>query len=173
MHLLPLVLVGLAFAAGNTATGPAGGSSKERLAAVVELAERGDLRSLELLSAAARHDGDPAVREEAIQGLGEAGDAGFLPVLEDALADPERRVRRAAVEAAADVGGDGAAWVLAAALRDGDDLLREDAVYALGEIGGDVAVVVLEQALVDERPFVREAAAEVLEELTGRRNARH
>ena len=147
---------------------PAEEDANARLKAISKLAgaPADGSRALETLAAAALSDAAASVREEALHGLGELGDATALIVLEQALADPAPRVREAAVEALAELGEDAAAWVLAPVLAAEDAALRERAVFALGELGGEAAVVVLQQALVDERGFVREAAVEALQDLS-------
>ncbi len=143
--------------------------AERRSDTVFRLAQLGGEMAAAALADRALFDEEPAVREEALTGLGEIGDANHLATLEGALLDPEMRVREAAVWALAEIGGDEAAWALATALSDEDPSLRAEAAYALGEIGGEGAVHLLERALADERQSVQEAAAEMLAELTAPR----
>ncbi len=150
------------------------GDAKARLEAVSELTEKGaagaaagdgTAGTLERLVAVAQFDDALSVREEAIYGLGEIGDASALPALEQALADRSVRMREAAIDAIADIGGESSAWALAVALEDQDPELREQAVHALGGIGGDAAITLLERALLDDSASVREAVVEALADL--------
>jgi hypothetical protein len=144
----------------------ADGNAKVRLEAVSELAGIYGVSATVALADAAMFDEDPAVREEAVHGLGESGDPTGMQVLELALMDPDLRVREAAVEAVGDIGGDDSARVLESALNDEVASLREEAVYALGDIGGEIAIGLLRQALTDRQSQVREAAAEVLADMS-------
>jgi hypothetical protein len=103
--------------------------------------------------------GNPADRVDAVDALGDIGDATALQLLEQALGDPEAEVREAAIAAIAGIGGDEAALALTVTLGDEDASLREETVDALGDIGGEMATRLLQQALDDEQPFIRAAAA--------------
>ena len=115
---------------------------------------------------AAMNDPDPAVREEAVVGIGSDYSTTSLHLLQQALADTNPHVRRAAIDALSDTGSDNAALLLGPLLRDAETSLRTDAVHALGEIGGPTAGTLLQQALSDEHGSVREAAADYLAELS-------
>lgn len=118
------------------------------------------------LLCAALLDPSAAVREEAVQNVGELETSLALPILELALADRARRVREAAIDVLTQIGGEQAVWALEPALNDPLALVREQAVYALGELSGDAAIVLLRRALVDRELLVRRAAREMLDELS-------
>ena len=121
--------------------------------------------ALDGLIAAALEAEKRSVRAEAVHGLGEFEHPDVVPVLEQALLDPEERVREAAIEALSNVGGADAAWALATALDDPSASLRREAIYALTDSDEQVARILVERALGDGHPSVREAAIEALEEL--------
>ncbi len=107
---------------------------------------------------------DPAVRREALYLIADAGDEQDVPVIGQALYDPDSRVREAAVEALTGVGGESSADWMSVALGDPDPGIRRMATEALGEIGGDTAKMLLQQSLMDADAGVREAAQQTLAE---------
>lgn len=118
---------------------------------------------LDRLAERAVVDPSPAVREEAIYGLSQLGEAA-LSALEATLDDPVARVRAAGLEAITDVGGDDAAWALAGLLERSSTADREAAVEALEEIDTEVARLLLARVLADADPALRRLAAEILDE---------
>jgi HEAT repeat protein len=160
--LLTIPLTGVPIDARDEPSPSALDDRRERLRAVSRLVARADDRAAAELAVISRRDESPAIRAEAVYGLGEVGGEPALRAIETTLLDPDPGVRQAAIEAAREIGGDGAARVLVFAMGDGEASLREAAVHALGEIGGEVAAGFLQRALTDEHAGVREAAAEVL-----------
>jgi HEAT repeat protein len=107
-------------------------------------------------------DPAPRVRAEAVSALAFFG-ASAVPVLTEALRDPDVQVRVGAARSLGQVGpsaGD-AVTALARTLRDPDSRVRFDTAVALGRIGSGArdAVGALGRALNDPAPEVRVGAA--------------
>ncbi|GAB4338632.1 MAG: hypothetical protein Kow0099_12910 [Candidatus Abyssubacteria bacterium] len=95
---------------------------------------------------------DPHVRMGAVVTLPEYGESA-VPILKDALDDPDPGVRRAAIHSLGKIGGAAAAEALATLLSDPDRNVRIMAILSLGETGRD-AMPHLLKALESE-PFPR------------------
>jgi HEAT repeat protein len=107
---------------------------------------------------------ESGARAEAAYALGESLGAAALPLLGEALGDPDQAVRFAAIEAIAGIGGDDAVLALAEALDAPDTATRLEVIDALGGMPGPLALQFLQQGLGDPDPVVRAAAAEWLAE---------
>ena len=112
-------------------------------------------------------DPELAVREDAIEALGDRGDAEGISGLHRTLYSEYDWLKLSAIEALADIGTDEAAMALGPLLSDDDADLREAIVDALADIGTDAARGYLDQALSDSDSNVRETASEALAELFG------
>ena len=144
-------------------------TAANRLHAVTLLATGDDSAALPTLLAAIT-DPDPAIREEAIFGIGALGGTGNINQLQTALLDPQPRVREAAIEALTDIGADRAATAaaLSGLLHDRDPVIRAEAVDALADIGGEAARRYLRRATQDPDALIRETAASYLAEPASR-----
>lgn len=109
--------------------------------------------------------GIPAVRRHAAISLGRSGERAAVPVLVEALKDPDNGVRREAAKALGRIKDARAVAPLVEALRDGDGNVRLYAAYALGEIKDPKAVKALLRALGDPEWCVRDQAAWALREI--------
>lgn len=111
---------------------------------------------------------DAHVRRDAVQALGECGDARAVEPLTVRLRDADLSVRLDAAKVLGDFGDPRAVNALLKTLRDpGKPQLREAAAQALGALG-DTSALTLErliERLRDFVPDVRAAAAEALERL--------
>lgn len=112
-------------------------------------------------------DPDPAVREDAIEALGDRGDPEGISGLQRALYSEYDWLKLSAIEALADIGTDEAVMALGPLLSDDDARLREAVVDALADIGTDAARGYLDQALSDSDTNVSAMASEALAELFG------
>ncbi|MDJ0654048.1 MAG: HEAT repeat domain-containing protein [Xanthomonadales bacterium] len=131
---VPKVLTLYPGASSPTAPSRSAPPQAAKLWQIAELTSNPNPDDLELLTGIVRSHGDPAVRAEAVYGLGVLGDPASLPVLEMAVRDPDSRVRIAAVEALGDVGGDAAALALSASMLTGDQGLRERVADTLKDV---------------------------------------
>lgn len=120
---------------------------------------------------AALRDPAVAVREEAVNVLGELDWPAARPVLQDALDDPAARVRLAAISVLGDSGRDEAAIVLGGLFDDPDRAVREAVIHAMADIGTPLAYEYLRQALADGDATNREMAAGYLAETVSRMTA--
>ena len=109
-------------------------------------------------------DPDPSVREDAIETLGDRGDAEGIPGLQRALYSEYDWLKLSAIEALADIGTDEAAMALGPLLSDDDSDVREAVVDALADIGTGAARGYVDQALSDSNSHVRATASEALAE---------
>lgn len=124
---------------------------------IAKLAVNTDVKRL---IAALNYQKDPAVRAQAAQALGNAGDPLAVEPLVTCLADQDRNVRQCAVAALGDIGDAGAVQPLIAALSDG--WTRWLAINSLGEIADPTAVRPVIAALGDADVAVRKAAVKAL-----------
>lgn len=129
------------------------------------LGEIGDLRGIAPLIATLS-EGDPNLRETAIQSLIEMSNSQMVEPLIVALGDENLLVREAAAQILGEVGESAAVPALIAALTDDkSEAVREAAARALGGIGDTKAVAPLITALRRETETVRMAAAGALGEI--------
>lgn len=109
---------------------------------------------LDVLRSAERH-----VRLDAIEWLGETGEASAVPGLLNALNDEDWRVRMGSAEALGKIGDKSAVPGLLEILLDSNDQVRRVTAEALGRIRDAAAVPALVNALRDENSEVRRAVA--------------
>lgn len=143
----------------------AGDPQKIRLRAISNIATWEDGSEVDSDVLVAMNDPAVAVREEAVNVLGELNVTESLGYLKNALYDPERRVRVAAIGALAESGRDDVAMILAALLHDQDQEIRAKVIDAMADIGSDVAQYYLRQSLSDVSEVNREMAAGYLAEI--------
>jgi HEAT repeat protein len=107
-------------------------------------------------------DRDPAVRQDAIQALGQMGEE-VVPRLTEALKDTDNRIRMGAADALGRIGplAKDALPALDEALRDSDKNVRRHAAFALGVVDPEDKSVLptLMEALKDTEREVRRQAA--------------
>jgi HEAT repeat protein len=96
-----------------------------------------------------RESDDPRVRQYLALVLGHTRDRQGVPLLLEALADPDSQTRIYSLLALGSIGDRGAREPLVAALSDADPGIRKTAAYALGVLGDAQAVPVLEARLSD------------------------
>lgn len=142
----------------------AGDPEKNRLRAISSIATQEDKTGVAPELIAAMNDPSVAVREDAVYGLSESGDAAAVEYLKNSLNDPEKRVRVAAISALAESGNDEATIALSGLLQDEDASIRSEVIHALADIGGNIADQYLQQALADANEINRETAAGYLAE---------
>jgi hypothetical protein len=106
----------------------------QRLTAIAELAGEADAGSWTVLADVAARDTSTAVRQEALYGLAEIGDAGSVMALERALEDPDPGIRRAAVQGMRLVGTRDVEYGLQLAAQDEDPKVRNAARDALDDL---------------------------------------
>jgi HEAT repeat protein len=110
------------------------------------------------------HDEDSHMRRYAAFLLGKTGDPVLVPLLIQALSDPDKGVREQAMLALSAI-GQAAIEPLKKAMNDPKWETRYRAVEALGKIADQQVVSPLIQALHDERDHVRYMAAKGLREV--------
>ncbi|MEN8265120.1 MAG: HEAT repeat domain-containing protein [Nitrospirota bacterium] len=108
---------------------------------------------------------DPFVRVNAVQGLGEAGDAEATERIIAALRDDNQYVRAYAAEALGQIKQSKAVEPLIAALNDEDEFVQVYVVRSLGEIGDSKALKPLIDLLNSEKQVVKIHAAWALGEI--------
>ncbi|MGI9233246.1 MAG: HEAT repeat domain-containing protein [Woeseiaceae bacterium] len=101
-----------------------------------------------------------AVREDAVEALGEIYGSHGIEGLAYALSDESTIIRQAAIETLADLGSNDAVAALAWTLHDRDADLRALAVEELSEFGTESAALLLQQFAADPDPTVRAIACE-------------
>jgi len=104
----------------------------------------------------------PEERATALRLLGELKDPRALPVLVEAMKDPQPSVRGAAVSALGDLGDAHAVPQLEEALQDTIPAVRTSAAISLGELGHRTASPALRRALSDTNPVVQAAVVSAL-----------
>ena len=114
------------------------------------------------LADCAREDDSPAVRQFAVEALGEAG-AG-VDAIDAALEDPEPWVRAEAVVAFSRAAPGRTDRLEAVLADDGDGMVRRNALIALGKTGTADRETLVEHLKSDPHPAVREYAAQFLPE---------
>jgi len=107
----------------------------------------------------------PSVRVHTAMALGRIGHESAVPVLIEALKDPEKDVRREAAKALGFIKDARAVAALAEAIGDSDMNVRLYAAYALGEIKNAKSTGALLRALRDPEWCVRDQAAWALREI--------
>lgn len=117
------------------------------------------------LAERAERDGDPDVRQFAVEALGVAG-AG-APAVAPALGDSNKWVRAEAVVALARAAPDEAGEDLRGALSDDSGFVRRNAVIALAKTGAADAETLRERLKEDPHTGVREYAAKYLATFPG------
>jgi len=125
------------------------------------VAEQSDSSALVRLLDGLR-DADPGVREEAIAGLGQYGEAVVEPLRALLGRESVPAVRQAAIQLLGQVGGEAVAPLLGELLGDRDSLTRVAVVEALGHAGGAIAAAALSAAASDADAGVRLAARQTL-----------
>lgn len=116
--------------------------------------------ALDLLFEMARSS-TPAIREAAIEALGNSNSARAIDRVIEALADSNLNVRAAAVRALGESSSENVVPHLMTLLRDESSTFRAQAAASLAKLGG-VALPGLIRALKDPKPSVRQLAAEAL-----------
>jgi HEAT repeat protein len=144
--------------------GIAASQSSEPLQRVLKLVDHPEEQALPKLAAIARHDANPAVREEALYAIADIGSEADAATIAEALRDPDEGVRISAIDILSTMDGETPAALLVSALQDANARVRLKAVEALGDIDGPTATLALQQALADPDARIRETAAELLEE---------
>ncbi len=104
----------------------------------------------------------PEERATALRLLGELKDPRGLPVLIEAVKDPQPSVRGAAVSALGDMGKSQAIPHLEKALQDTIPAVRTSAAISLGELGHKMVAPTLRRALSDTNPVVQAAVVSTL-----------
>ncbi|UIP01436.1 HEAT repeat domain-containing protein (plasmid) [Halobaculum sp. CBA1158] len=122
-------------------------------------------RTLSRLADRVRRDGDPEVRQFAVEALGVA--SADADAVEPALSDANEWVRAEAVVALARTGPSDARERLDAALADDSGFVRRNAVIALAKTGAADAETLRERLKEDPHAGVREYAAKFLATFTG------
>jgi HEAT repeat protein len=117
------------------------------------------------LAERAREDDSPAVRQFAVEALGEAG-AG-VEAIDAALEDPEPWVRAEAVVAFSRAAPERTDRLEAALAEDDDGMVRRNALIALGKTGTADRQTLVEYLKSDPHPAVREYAAQFLPAASG------
>lgn len=102
---------------------------------------------------------EPEMRQYLALVLGRTGDREALPLLTEALEDPDDKTRIYALWALGTLGDPSARKTLEATLQDPDPGLRKTAAFALGELGDRAAVPQLTRMLEDPVADVRWNAA--------------
>jgi len=108
-------------------------------------------------------------RREAIESLGQIGDARAMRPLLAAVSDPDPNIRVAAVDALNGVSDPDVVASLIHALKDPSKFVRAVAAAALGKAGDATAVEPLLAVLADEDWAVRKAAGDALARLRDKR----
>lgn len=110
------------------------GRALERaLEELAELARAGEEAALAAILSNLSH-GDPGVREEAIEALGEIGDPALIGHLEAALQDPDGDVRQEVADALRNMPADLAGPILADMLADPDEGVLQETLQSLGRL---------------------------------------
>lgn len=133
----------------------------------------GDLRDGRALEPALQLavDEDDGTRAWACRCLGRLDDAAVVPVLVNALHDPQEHVVRQAVDGLLAI-GELSESTLLVALSDADWFVRADVCYVLARVGSPRALAPLKiRGGSDEHRFVREAAAAAAEAILKRHGA--
>ncbi|MFA5362482.1 MAG: HEAT repeat domain-containing protein [Candidatus Omnitrophota bacterium] len=103
-------------------------------------------------------------KEKVLWTLGEIKNPDAVPVLIQALNDPDTRVTNAAVDAIKKIGEEAVRGLMKAA-SDGDIQHRKTAIVTLGKMEDSLAAPVVISALNDENPEIQRAAACTLGEI--------
>ena len=105
---------------------------------------------------------NPEERAAALRVLGELKDSRALPILVEALKNPQPSVRGAAAAALGDLGMPEAVPELKVMLKDKIPAVRTSSAVSLGELGDKSAIPALKEALEQGNPVVQAAAVSAL-----------
>lgn len=130
------------------------------------LGDRGDRRATPVLLRLLQNDPETNVRAAAAENLGKFRDATAVPVMVDALSDPDLLVQFSLLDALSQIGS---AVPVALLVGLGENrLLRKPLFDALGRLGDATAISPLIAGLLDPMRNVREAAILALQSLLSR-----
>lgn len=106
-------------------------------------------------------DSNSGVRLMVLEGLGQIGDAKYIPKIAKLAENPAREnsdVRIKVAEALGRIGTEASVPHLAKLAKDSEPMVRQGAARALGRVGGKQASAALDELLKDSVPAVRQAA---------------